>query len=114
MDIPQGAYGFIYLTTNKINRKKYIGQKKIDDIGAWKHYLGSGKAFKLSVKKYGKENFERKILKFAYSPEELNSLEIAYIKKLNCMESKEYYNIVAGGGTVTGLKFNEATLKAST
>ena len=33
-------YGFIYLTTNHFNDKKYIGQKKFDSN--WKNYFGSG------------------------------------------------------------------------
>lgn len=43
-------YGFIYITTNLINGKKYIGQKK----GYNDTYLGSGKILKLAIKKYGR------------------------------------------------------------
>lgn len=39
-------YGFIYITTNLINGKKYIGQKK----GYNDTYLGSGKILKLAIK----------------------------------------------------------------
>lgn len=38
-------YGFIYITTNLINGKRYIGQKKYDKEGTWKNYLGSGTIF---------------------------------------------------------------------
>ena len=62
MNVPDGAYGFVYITTNNLNGRMYVGQKKIDDWGVWKNYLGSGKAFKQAVKKYGKENFERAIV----------------------------------------------------
>ena len=48
-------YGFIYITTNMINGKKYIGQKMFRE--RWKKYIGSGKLLKRAVNKYGKENF---------------------------------------------------------
>lgn len=82
-------YGFIYITTNLINGKKYIGQKK----GYSDTYLGSGKVLKLAIKKYGRENFKREILDYAYSKEELNLKEDYYIHKYNAHHSDEFYNI---------------------
>lgn len=67
-------YGFIYITTNLIDGKRYIGQKKFDSY--WKSYLGSGKHLREAVKKYGKENFSRNIVAIAYSKEELDDAEI--------------------------------------
>jgi group I intron endonuclease len=90
-------YGFIYITTNLINGKKYIGQKKFDISNTWITYLGSGKHLKRAIIKYGKENFIREILSIAYSKEELNQLEIEYIKNHNATESNDYYNIASGG-----------------
>ncbi|MGX7134079.1 NUMOD3 domain-containing DNA-binding protein [Enterococcus thailandicus] len=110
MDVPINAYGFIYITTNLLNGKKYLGQKKIDEFGVWKKYLGSGKAFKKAVIKYGKENFCREIIAFAYSSEELNKLEEKFTHDLNCVADRNFYNLVLGGGTVTGLKFSEDVL----
>lgn len=110
----ENYYGFIYMTTNKINNKKYIGQKKFDKEGKWKKYLGSGVAFRNAVLEYGEENFTREILAYAYSFEELNSLEIEYIKKFNAVNDRMFYNLVDGGGTVTGLKFSkDSKLKLS-
>lgn len=82
-------YGFIYITTNLINGKKYIGQKK----GYNDTYLGSGKILKLAIKKYGRENFKREILDYANSKEELNIKEDYYIHKYNAHHSDEFYNI---------------------
>lgn len=39
-------YGYIYITTNLINGKRYIGQKKAKNFLA-EGYLGSGKLFYL-------------------------------------------------------------------
>lgn len=90
-------YGFIYITTNNINGKKYIGQRKIAGNSTDESYIGSGVAFLEAVKMYGKENFTREIICYAYSQEELDSLEEAIIAEHNATQSSEYYNIHAGG-----------------
>ena len=50
---------YIYLTTNKTNGKKYIGQHygELDDS-----YFGSGVIIAKAIKEYGKENFTKEIL----------------------------------------------------
>ena len=87
------AYGFIYVTTNKVNGKKYIGKCIYDRINNWENYLGSGVYLKRAIKKYGKENFERKIICNAYSDEELNQLEEFYLNYFDVVNSTEFYNI---------------------
>ena len=52
-------YGYIYLTTNLINNKIYIGQHK-GKFNA--RYLGSGLHIKRSIKKYNRENFKVELL----------------------------------------------------
>lgn len=90
-------YGFIYITTNMVNGRKYIGQKKFDNKGAWKTYLGSGTSLKQAVKMYGRENFSREIVMIAFSEKGLNLLEIEFIKNHDASESRDYYNISFGG-----------------
>ena len=91
-------YGFIYITTNLVNGKKYIGQKKFKTVrNDWQVYFGSGEIFKKALNKYGKENFQRDIVAIAYSKEELDKLEIEFIKAHNAVESGDYYNIADGG-----------------
>ena len=97
-------YGFIYKTTNNKNGKMYIGQKKLTND--WKTYLGSGSLLKIAVSKYGKDNFSRKIIYLAYSKEELNKLEIEFIKNNNAVGDSNYYNISNGGGG--GYRLNRA------
>jgi len=84
----------IYLTRNLINDKKYIGQSIYDN----KNYLGSGTLLKQAIKKYGKENFEKKVIvsgDFNYNL--LNDLELHYIRLYNADNSKEFYNLEQGG-----------------
>lgn len=88
-----GKYGFIYLTTNLKNNKKYIGKKEIDNRGRWKNYLGSGTLLKKDIELYGKDNFKREILEYANSLEELNELELKYMYKYNAVEDDMFYNI---------------------
>jgi hypothetical protein len=87
--------GFIYCTTNNIDGKKYIGQRRYSY--GWKSYLGSGTYLMRVIKKHGKENFTRIIIAFGYSQKELDDLEAQYIKLHNAVESDEFYNIASGG-----------------
>lgn len=85
---------FIYLTTNLINNKKYIGMCTRDDADS---YLGSGKALKHSIKKHGRENFTRTILEKCDNFESLCKAEKHWIEKYNAVESDEFYNMIDGG-----------------
>lgn len=95
-------FGIIYITTNLINNKKYIGKHKCDSI-EFDGYLGSGKALKNAIKKYGRKNFIREVLDTAKSLEELNDKEIYYIDKYDAMKNDNFYNIRNGG---EGVDFN--------
>jgi len=89
-------YGFIYITTNLIDGKLYIGQKKFVKY-KWKNYLGSGTYLKNAIKKYGKENFHRDIVFIAFSKEELDDEEEKLIEIHDAVDRKDYYNQVEGG-----------------
>lgn len=97
-------YGFIYITTNRVNGKRYIGQKKYDTASRWKSYMGSGYHLAASIRKYGKENFDRVIVDWAYSIEELDLKEYEMIEFLGAVESDSYYNMVDGGSVAQKLK----------
>lgn len=89
-------YGYIYLTTNLINDKKYIGKKKSKYFLENK-YLGSGKILNQAIKKYGRHNFKTELLKECFSKEELDKEEKYFINKYDAVRSKEFYNLGKGG-----------------
>ncbi len=80
----------VYLTTNKINGKTYVGQHKY--IKLYDGYIGSGTLIKRAIKKYGKENFEIEYLETDLTEDEVDWYEQWYITVLN-----PYYNISRGG-----------------
>lgn len=59
----------IYITTNLINGKQYIGK----DARNNPKYLGSGTYLIKSIKKYGKENFKKEIIEHCSSFRSFNS-----------------------------------------
>ena len=65
-------YGFIYITTNMVNGKRYLGQKRFEYGTDWRSYLGSGQALRTAINLYGKEKFSRNVVCFCYSEDELN------------------------------------------
>lgn len=89
-------YGYIYKTTNLLNNKIYIGQKKSNEF-LHEKYLGSGKYLLNSIRKHGKENFKVELIDTANSKEELSQLEIYYISKYNATDVNIGYNIAKGG-----------------
>lgn len=87
-------YGYIYLTTNLVNGKKYIGQHK----GSFDScYIGTGIALARAIKKYGKANFNCEPLYYCETKEDLDQKEIEIIDLYDAVKSNEFYNQVRGG-----------------
>lgn len=86
-------YGYIYKIRNKVNGKLYIGQHKKSTFNS--KYYGSGKIIKQAVKKYGKHQFEIKILRKCDTYEDLNKWEKSYIDQYR--KKYQLYNIDDGG-----------------
>ena len=88
-------YGYIYLTTNTLDGKIYVGQHKSSKFDSW--YIGSGIHLSNAVKKYGKDNFTVRIIDTAESKEELTEKEIYWIKELDSRNPDVGYNLARGG-----------------
>lgn len=84
---------YIYLTTNKINGKQYIGQhygELADD------YFGSGSLILKALQTYGKQNFTKEILEICESREQADEREIFWISYYNAVENENFYNLANG------------------
>lgn len=106
----ENMFGFIYEITNKANGKKYIGKKqcvrkikrkplkgktrnRIDHKESdWKTYTSSSNELNEDIKKYGKENFEFRILKICGSKWELGYEEIKEQITRDVLRREDYYN----------------------
>jgi hypothetical protein len=84
---------FVYITTNLINGKKYLGKHN----GKHDDYLGSGTVLKDAIKKYGKENFEREIVKECLTDEAAYELEKQLSETWNVVSDPNWYNMRIGG-----------------
>jgi len=114
--LPEECVGFVYLITNTISGRMYIGKKlakfaktsykvvklkngtkkkkkirsKIDSD--WRDYYGSNLELNVDVLKLGKENFTREILYYCTSKAQCSYFEAREQFSRKVLESKDYYN----------------------
>ena len=88
-------YGYIYITTNLVNGKRYIGKHKSECFD--ENYKGSGVYLNSAISKYGWDNFRCELIESFDTREELNIAEKKYIQKYDAVNSCEFYNIALGG-----------------
>lgn len=98
------AFGYIYITTNLVNGRIYIGQS----TNYCDKYLGSGINITRAISKYGRQNFSKKILRQCDSQTDLDLWERLYIKRFNSTDHEIGYNIAIG--SVNKFSTNPATL----
>jgi hypothetical protein len=115
-ELPEDCIGFVYLITNLIDNRKYIGKKlakfakttyktvklkngtkkkkkirsKIDSD--WQTYWSSSDELKKDIKSLGQENFTREILFYCKSKSECTYIEARTQFERKVLESDEYYN----------------------
>lgn len=88
-------YNYVYVTTNLINGKQYVGSHSTNRKND--NYLGSRIVLIEAVQKYGRKNFIREILLECNTIEEARLLEETNIKKYNTL-SPNGYNLSPTGG----------------
>lgn len=87
-------YHYFYKITNNINGKFYYGIHTTSNLEDG--YLGSGKGIRLAIRKYGRKNFTKEILKFFDTREELSRYESENITE-QMLSDKNCYNRKTGG-----------------
>jgi len=92
-------YNYTYATYDIINDKYYIGSHHHNYLP--NRYLGSGKELLRAVKKYGRNNFKKIILKMFNTREEASAYELVIQRANNVVESERYYNLKYDGVTHT-------------
>lgn len=114
--IPEDCIGFVYIITNKLTGKKYIGKKlakfskttykvvklkngtkkkkKIRTLidSDWRDYYGSSDNLTKDIEKIGKHNFTREILYFCNTKAECSYIEAREQFNRRVLESDDYYN----------------------
>lgn len=98
----------VYLATNKINGKRYIGATKHSLkhrwTGHWHDANGRNfcRIFGAAMRKYGRDGFDWSVLARCSSKEEMVREEIRLIAELN-----PEYNITIGGQGIFGVPYTE-------
>ena len=114
--LPDTCVGFVYLITNNLSGRKYIGKKlakfskttykvvkqkngikkrkkihsKIDSD--WQEYYGSSSELSADIEKLGTNNFTREILFYCNSKSECSYIEAREQFNRQVLESADYYN----------------------
>jgi len=101
------SYGFVYLITNEIDQKKYVGKKlfwssktktvkkkkkRFKVESDWADYYGSNKELQEDVERLGADNFKREILRLCRSKGECSYYEAKLQFEKDVLTSDEYYN----------------------
>lgn len=105
----------IYLITNQINEKHYVGQTVKGLKTRFSRHIraaksGSDAYLYRAIQKYGHDRFTVSLLATAKDKEDLDRLEIFWIKTLKTKRPLGY-NITEGGGGCLGLIPSEETRK---
>ena len=114
--LPEDCIGFVYLITNTLSGRKYVGKKlakfskttykvvklkngkkkrkkiksKIDSD--WQQYYGSNIELNKDIEQLGSKNFTREILYYCRSKAECSYVEAREQFNRKVLETKDYYN----------------------
>jgi len=95
---------YLYVITNQLNQKKYVGQT-IDDKKRWsahKSFTRQEKPIQYihrAMAKYGTVNFTYEVIAMCMSPEDANEIEKQLIIQYDSRNPKKGYNVAPGGET---------------
>jgi len=84
----------IYQVTHVPTGKNYVGKHQTTNLDD--NYMGSGNLIRRAIKKYGLDQFEKKILHVFDNEEDMNSKEAELVTEEFC-KRQDTYNICPGG-----------------
>ncbi len=108
--LPEGTVGFVYLITNLVTGRKYVGKKLAQFKKSrpplkgrsnrrcslvesdWRDYWGSNDVLMMDVQRLGPDQFTREILYICRSRGVMGYLEALEQFERRVLESDEYYN----------------------
>lgn len=98
--IENGNYT-VYIHTNKVNGKRYIGITRQSVQERWRDGKGYKRCilFDRAIKKYGWDGFDHEIFASNLTEEEAQNMEKLLIKELKTQDPEFGYNISDGGST---------------
>lgn len=106
--------GVVYLITNTMTGKKYVGQKTFlkrvkraplkgqkkarisYEDNDFSDYYGSSVPLNADILKFGKDNFRREIIRFCKTKSEQNYFEMKELMERDAILREGYYNNSAG------------------
>lgn len=94
---------YIYFILNKINGKYYVGQTAFSLEKRWEEHVRDSRKrnntyhFYSAIRKYGKDNFEVRLLFTCYDQKSLDEAEKYFIKFFDATNHKYGYNNRLGG-----------------
>jgi group I intron endonuclease len=97
--IEKPIYGLVYLATNLINGKKYVGITSVSLMARQGMHKRSARPIGLAIRKYGMSKFSWRVIDVALTLPRLKKLEQDYIKFYNCVAPKGY-NLTNGGDSI--------------
>lgn len=103
---------FVYVITNTINYKVYVGQT-IDPYNRWSAHRCQAKrevlqyAIYKAIRKYGIDSFQFCLIEICKSQSEADLSEIYWIDKFDSRNNESGYNLAVGGNVNTGWHHTE-------
>jgi Kyanoviridae NAD synthetase len=107
VDSPGDWLGFVYLITNTVTGRLYVGKKlfvfsrlrtfkkkrkRVRVESDWKAYYSSSNTLRADVDALGRDKFKREILHFCSGRAQMNYLELREQVDRRVLETGQYYN----------------------
>lgn len=103
----------VYLVTNRVNGKRYVGKTKRSLEQRWREHVthshGGSEEMALyqAIRKHGAESFELSVLEECDGEDALDEAERKWIRELGTFRRE--YNMTEGGDGLKGYRHTEAT-----